>query len=274
MHGVARTVRRSLPAVLLLSAVLSVSVIVGCGDDNNDNSSNNGGGGGGGSTTTSFAGWMANGNETGLMTVTINKAGLAHSRPGSLAPGASVTATGSFLLTGTTTPVALTGTFDDATGVLDLTSGGSSPYTFSGAYDTGPPSNCNGSYTGPNGDGAFATEKGATSSAQVYGGDYHSVLTASAGTFLMAVRGTAIEGVATEDGSDLGQPFTGTLTGLDIEITAPATNGYVLSGEGALDTSANPDHVSGWYAIHPVGGGAAADSGSWSGDFVSAGGTP
>ena len=263
MQGFARTVRRYLPAALFLSAILSFSVFVGCGDDDNNNG---GGGGGGGATTTSFAGWFANGSESGLMTVTINKAGLTHQRPGSLAPAASVSATGSLVLTGTTTGVPLTGTFDDQTGVLDLTSGGTTPYVFSGAYDTGPPSNITGSYSGPNGTGSFASEKGAASSAQVFGGDFQSDVSGTFGTFLMAIRGTEIEGTATEDGNDVGEPFTGTLAGTAITISAPATNGVSMQGHGTLDTSANPDHVSGRYTLFL--NAAPADSGNWSGNLV------
>lgn len=264
MQGLARTVRRYLPAVLFFSAVLSFPVIVGCGDDNNK--SNGGGGGGGGSTTSSFAGWLANGNESGLMTVTISKAGLAPGRPGSLAPNASVGATGSLVLTGTTAAIPLTGTFDDASGVLDLTSGGTTPYVFSGAYDTGPPSTCEGSYTGPNGNGQFETKSGTSSSAQVYGGSYASIVTAGGGTFLMTIRGTTIEGVATEDASTIGQPFTGTLNGTVVTITAPSTGGFTMHGTGNVNMATH--HTNGDYDITEDATNTTVDSGTWDGDLI------
>ncbi|MGH7682305.1 MAG: hypothetical protein ACRENN_10015 [Candidatus Eiseniibacteriota bacterium] len=250
--------------MLFLSAVVSFSTWVGCGDD--DKNSNNGGGGGGGATTSSFAGWLANNSETGLLTVTISKAGLAHPRPGSLAPGASVSATGSLILAGTTTAVPLTGTFDDQSGVLDLSSSGGTPYVFTGAYDPGPPSNCTGSYTGPNGDGQFATETGAASSAQVYGGTYASIVTSSTGTFLMTIRGTAIEGLATEDGSTFGQPFTGALNGTSVTISAPSTGGFTLSGAGNINLTTH--HTNGDYDITEDATHTTVDSGTWDGDLI------
>lgn len=258
MLGFARTVRRYLPAALFLSAVLSFSVFVGCNSNDNKNS---GGGGGGGATTSSFAGWMANGTESGLLTVTISKAGLTRPRPGSLSPAASVTAAGSLMLSGTTTGIPMPGTFDDQTGELHLTGGG---YTLDGIYDTGPPGNLFGGYSGPNGPGTFSCESGATSSAQVYGGSYASDFSGESGTFLMAFRGTAIDGVATADGDSTGLAFTGTLAGTAITIQAPLLNGYTMHGAGNLNTTTH--HVNGRYNIDF--NAVPADSGAWSGDLV------
>ena len=261
MQGFARTVRRYLPAVLLLTTIVSFSVLVGC---NNNYKSSGGGGGGGGATTSSFAGWLANGSESGLLTVTISKAGLTRPRPGSLSPAASVTATGSLVLTGTTTGIAMPGTFDDETGELHLTGGG---YTVDGLYDVGPPSNLSGIYRGPNGAGQFSCESGAASSAQVYGGSYLSDASGDGGTFLMAVRGTAIHGVATADGDSMGLPFAGTLAGTAITIQAPSFNGYTMHGTGTLNTTTH--HVSGRYNIDLDGPTPTpADSGAWVGDLV------
>jgi hypothetical protein len=153
------------------------------------------------------------------------------------------------------------GTFDDQTGDLHLAGGG---YTLDGIYDTGPPGNLFGGYTGPNGPGSFSCESGAASSAQVFGGSYASDFSGESGTFLLALRGTAIDGAATADGDSVGLAFTGTLAGTAITISAPNTNGYTMHGAGTLNPTTH--HISGRYNIDL--NAAPADSGAWSGDLV------
>lgn len=257
MLRVAPSLRRSLPAVVSLSVVISFATWVGCGNDD-DNSNNNGGGGG--ATTSSFTGWFANGNESGRLTVTVNAPNLAR---GLLAPRAAVTASGSLTPTGGA-PVPLTGTFDDTNGDLNLSGGG---YALGGIYDIGPPGNFFGGYTGPNGGGQFSCASGSTSGMQVYGGDYLSDVTAGGGTFLLSLLNGVIEGVATETGDSLGLYFTGTATGTGTTRTIAISGsdaGYDMTGTGTLNTSTN--HISGRYNVEfsatPV------DSGAWSGDLI------
>jgi hypothetical protein len=245
----------------VLAAAVSFTTWVGCGGDDDDSNNN---GGGGGATTSSFAGWFANGNESGQLGVTVSVPNLARRL---MAPGVAaheVGASGTMTLTGGGGVVALTGTFDDETGDLSLTGGG---YTFTGIYDVGPPGGLFGSYTGPNGGGQFSATSGGTSGTQVYGGQYQSDDANSSGTFLMAIRGGLLEGAAVEDGDSLGIYFSGTVTGTGTTraIAFTASDGTEdVTGTGTLDTGTN--HVSGRYLVEfsatPV------DSGSWSGDLV------
>lgn len=261
MLRLAQSLRRPLPAIVFLCLAISFATFVGCGSD--DDKSNNGGGTP--PTTSSFAGWLANGAESGQLGITVSVPNLARKL---LAPGAgraSVAASGTLVLTGTTTGIPLTGTFDDQTGDLVLSGGG---YDIAGIYDIGPPGNFVGTYTGPNGSGQFAAASGGLSSAEIYGGSYQSDVSLDGGTFLIAVRGTEIQGVATETGSSTGMEFTGTVSGTgttrDIAISSPDNGGYTMHGAGTLDTGTH--HVSGRFNVDF--NSLPADSGSWAGDLV------
>jgi hypothetical protein len=254
--------RRILPRTLLLATIVAICVVAGC--SSNDKKNPVSPGAGGGATTSTFTGWFANGNESGRMSITVGVANLSRTRPGSNAAHASVVATGTIVLTGGGT-AALTGTFDDQTGDLNVAGGG---YTISGIYDTGPPGNVFGGYTGPNGGGTFSCVTGGASTASVYGGDYASSFSGDNGTFLFAVRGTTLDGAATSAGDSIGFPFTGTISGTGttrpITITSLILNNYQISASGTLNTSTN--HVVGTFHVAFMSN--PADSGTWSGDLL------
>ena len=263
MPSLAKLVKRPVTMILLAAGILSLGIWAGCGsDDSNDN----GGGGTPTPTTSSFAGWMANGAESGQLGITVSAPNLARNLLGPGARQGSVAATGTLVLTGTTVGIPLTGTFDDVTGDLHLDSG--TGYTFDGIYDTGPPGEFVGIYYGPNGTGQFSAQSGSATSAEVYGGSYLSDVSGDGGSFLMAIRGTAIEGVATEDGDSTGVAFTGTISGTGttrpIVISSPNLNGITMHGNGSLNTTTH--HMSGRFNVDF--NSLPADSGDWSGDLV------
>src|SRR5258705_8661152 len=203
MPGLLASLRRPLPSLLTFAAALTLTIWVGCGKDKKNPMAP------AGSTTSSFAGWFGNGSESGKLSVTLHEGNLARQLH---APGANstvVTATGFLTISGGATDT-LNGTFDDETGYVDLSGGG---YTLSGVYDSGPPSAVFGPYTGPNGGGKFECKLGAVSSADVYFGTYQNDAHTSNGSFIFAIRGSALEGAAIAAGASDAPGFTGTVSG-------------------------------------------------------------
>ncbi|HKW50149.1 MAG TPA: hypothetical protein VJQ53_00285 [Candidatus Eisenbacteria bacterium] len=256
MPGLLASLRRPLPSLLAFAAALSLTIWVGCSKDDKKNPMSPAG-----ATTSSFAGWFGNGSESGMLSMTVHTGNLARQLR---APGANstvFTATGFWTVSGGATDT-LNGTFDDATGYVDVSGGG---YTLAGVYDTGPPSAVFGTYTGPNGNGKFECKIGAASGADVYCGTYHNDAVTSDGSFIFAIRGSELEGAAIESGHSDAPGFTGTVSGSGttrtLAISSLVTNGYKLTANGTLDTSTQ--EVSGRYHIQY--NSAPYDSGSWSG---------
>lgn len=196
-----------------------------------------------------------------MLSVTVHTGNLAGRLQAAGEASAAVTASGFLTISGGATDT-LNGNFDGDTGYLDLTGGG---YSFSGVYDSGPPSKVFGPYTGPNGDGQFDCIVGGASSADIYCGTYQNQAHSSDGTFIFGVRGTSIEGAAIENGASEAPGFTGTVSGTGairtLSITSLTTNGYKLTATGQLDTGAHT--VGGTYKIDY--NSAPYDSGGWSG---------
>jgi hypothetical protein len=257
MPGLLAPLRRPIPSLLTLAAVLGLTFWVGCGDDNKNPVNP------GGATSSSFAGWLGNGSESGMLTLTVSMGNLAGRLHAPGAASVTVTATGYLTLSGGATDT-LNGTFDDETGYVDIVGGG---YTLDGIYDPGPPSVMFGSYTGPNGSGDFACQVGGMSSADIYCGTFENEALTSNGTFIVAVRGNELEGAAIESGSSNPTGFTGTVSGTgtvrDLAISSTITNGYRLIASGQVDTGTHV--VSGTYTIEYLG--APNDAGTWSGEL-------
>jgi hypothetical protein len=250
--------RLRLPASSILPAATAVVLTVlaaGCGSDNNPTKP-------AAATTSAFTGWFGNGSESGMLSVTIHRANLAGRLQANRAAAVAATAGGFLYHSGGTTDT-LSGTYDDVNGYVDLTGGG---YTLSGLYDSDPPSEVFGTYTGPNGNGQFLSKTGATSSADVYCGTYQNDAHTSHGTFTFAIRGTTVEGVAIESGSSSAPGFTGTMSGTGttrtIDIATTITNGYKTTAAGTLNTGTHL--VGGLY--HITFNAAPYDSGDWSGE--------
>ena len=258
MPGLLAQLRRPLPSLLTFAAALSLTLMLGCGDD-----SKNPVNPGGGATSSSFTGWLGNGTESGLLSVTVSRGYLA----GQLrAPGAAtviVNATGLLRISGGSTDT-LNGTFEDDPGYIDLTG---TNYTLTGVYDSGPPSVLSGTYTGPNGDGQFECEVGGASSADVYCGTYQNQAHTTNGSLIFAIRGSQLKGAAIEEGSGDATGFTGTSTGTGatrtLNVSSTITNGYKLTATGELDTGTQS--VSGTYKIDY--NSAPNDSGTWAGQL-------
>lgn len=259
------SLRRPLPSLLILMAAISFTIWVGCGSDDTKNPMNPGGG----ATSSSFTGWMGNGTESGKLSLTVQMGNLA----GRLrAPGAVshvVTATGFFTPSGGATDT-LSGTFDDESGYVDVAG---DSYTLTGVYDSGPPSVLFGTYTGPNGSGKFTCSVGGATSADIYSGTFQNEAQTSNGTFVIAVRGSALEGAAIEDGGSSPIGFTGTVTGAGtvktLAISSLITNNFKLTASGTVDTGTHL--TSGTYHIDDYtvpSSPAPADSGTWSGELV------
>jgi hypothetical protein len=257
MRRLLAPLRRPLPSLLTFAAVLGMSFWVGCGNDDKNPMNP------GGATSSSFAGWLGNGNESGMLTLTVSMANLAGRLPAPGAASVTVTATGFLTHSGGTTDT-LNGIFDDETGYVDVAGGG---YTLAGVYDPGPPSVMFGTYTGPNGSGDFACRVGGVSSADIYCGTFENEAQLVDGTFIVAVRGTELEGAAIESGSSNPTGFTGTVSGTGtirtFAFSSTITGGYKLIGSGQVNTSTHL--VGGTYKIEY--NTAPYDSGTWSGEL-------
>jgi hypothetical protein len=262
MPGLLASLRRPLPSLLIFAAAISFTTWVGCGsDDNNPMNA-------GGPSTSSFTGWMGNGTESGKLSLTVHTGNLASRLH---APGVAphvVTASGFFTPVGGATDT-LSGTFDDESGYVDVQG---NDYTLSGVYDSGPPSVLIGTYTGPNGNGQFSCSVGGGTSADIYCGTFVNEATTSNGTFVVAIRGTMLEGAAIENGGTGPTGFTGTVVGpgpvQTLNISSTITNNFKLTATGTLDTRTHV--MSGTYHIDNYtipNSPAPFDSGSWTGEL-------
>lgn len=179
-----------------------------CSDDSSDN-----GGGGGGGTTSDFVGVVTSddGLENGSLSVTVATANPSSPSLTGVAL-ASVNATGTLSLVGGA-PVSLTGTYDDATGALDVSGGG---YSFTGGFDG--TNRLEGTYTGPTTTGVFITALGASGTAfcGTFDGD-------DQGLWSFVVDGGTLLGQAVSTLGNGGIPLDGIVTGNAVTIYFPGT---------------------------------------------------
>ena len=180
----------------------------------------NGGGGGGGSTTT-FLGIVSSddASESGSVSVTVSTANPSAPAPTGVAI-VSVAASGSFKIVGGAT-IALTGTYDDVTGALDVTGGG---YTFTGTYDGN--NRLEGTYTGPSTQGTFVTAQSDANTAAycgTYAGD-------DQGVWDFVIDGNTLLGQAVSSATGGGLPLDGSISGNNITILFPGTQTVLATG--------------------------------------------
>ena len=113
---------------------------------------------------------------------------------------------------------------------------------------------------------------GGMSSADIYCGTFENEAQLSNGIFIVAVRGTELEGAAIESGSSNPTVFTGTVSGTGtirtLAISITITNGYKLTASGAVDTGTH--QIGGTYRIDDYSvpsNPAPFDSGGWIGEL-------
>src|SRR5512140_812404 len=155
------SVRTSLGLLAVTAALLAA---FGCGSDNKNPVNP----GGGTTPTTTFTGLLANGTQSGKLSITVNSTSLARGLHG--APAAAVTATGTLKIVGGST-VSLTGSYDSELDTLHLAGGG---YLIRGTYytPTDQPPSMNGEWTGPGGAGFWGCVLGSGSAVKVFCGTF------------------------------------------------------------------------------------------------------
>jgi hypothetical protein len=253
-------VHRNLLRWLLVPAALSVFVLAGCSDDDDDDDNNPP------ATQTSMSGSLAGGTaENGTLAVTIQSGTLAGQLRQRTAASSLIRPAGTVVVgaTGTINPegvganVTLSGSYNTDTDSLFLSGSG---YTLRGRRtNTGAGQSIEGTYTGPNGDGAFFVLAGAGVPLQAYCGTYTSGAQADSGFFHVVVRGESLTGFTLSglDPTDiirLNGTVTGTGTARDIEILDPTDPGGAPLAEGTWDTST--DTMTGTYGF-------GGDTGNW-----------
>jgi hypothetical protein len=205
----------STPRAIL--AGLAILLVSACGSDGGGSN----GGGGGGATTTEFVGILSSddGLESGSLAVTVSTATPAPPAPTSVAL-AIVTASGTLTLVGGT-PVALTGSYDDATGALTITGGG---YSFTGVYDGS--NRLEGTYTGPTTAGTFVSAQ-SDGTTEAFCGSYAGD---DQGLWNFVIDGNDILGEAVSVNSGTSAPLDGSINGNAISILFPGTQQVLATG--------------------------------------------
>jgi hypothetical protein len=172
-------------------------------------------GGGGGAASTTFIGIAVGGtakDESGSLVFVVDGTALAPPAALTTSSAAPFTVSGSVTLV---SPAAgsqsLTGTYDPATDVLDVSGGG---YGFTGGYDGA--SRLEGTYTGPNGPGSFVAALEAVS-AQAYCGTFAGD---DDGIWNFVVNGTVLSGTALSSSGQV-VALDGTVTANDVTIVNP-----------------------------------------------------
>ena len=127
--------------------------------------------------------------------------GMAAPRAEAVTAGAVIAVTGTITVPSTGATIALTGSYDPASGALTVSGGG---YTLTGTHAAGV---IQGSATGPAGSVTFVVVKGDASAVDRYCGTYRDP-EGSSGTFNLVVKGGVAFGVASG-----GVTFSGTVTG-------------------------------------------------------------
>ncbi len=254
---------RSRPALFALAClgVISLVVLVGCGDD--DNPANPGGGT---PASTNMYGTFAGGTIGGKLTISIAATALAPPRPSTGIRTHLVTATGSMDLDGGGV-IQLGGTYNDETDTLKISGGG---YTFIGTYDaTGTVPGILGGFTGPD-QGFFGCVTGTASSVKVFCGTFVNAGVTVDGRWNILIVGDELAGLAVVTGSSGVVGLEGTITGTgnprQITIELVSSDDIVadsqLSADGTWDTTTN--EVSGTWTLYdstPT----QIDNGTWTG---------
>lgn len=148
--------------------------------------------------------------------------------------------------TGTLTPsgqagIGLSGTFNTSTRAVSVSGGG---HSLAGTIASGE---LKGTYTGPAGQGTFATYKGTSSEVQQFCGSYTG---ASSGTWNLTRHGNSLIGAYADDGGGSGA-LQGSISGTSISVTF---TGGTASGTLTSATAMNGSWTAG------------ADSGTWTGN--------
>ncbi len=186
--------------------------------------------------TATYVGTIANGTESGSISMNVNL-----SKGAGINGGVTGTLT---IVSPAETTLALNGTFTSNT--LAVTGG---EYTFGGTLAGGAIA---GGYTGPNGPGQFSAQPSTNNSVKVYAGTYtSSTISGSAGTFNIVINGTVITGFSVETSTGNSTQLTGTLTGTAINIL----NGLAVGTLEGTSVSGTYDNGTG-------------DQGTWSGELV------
>ena len=197
-------------------------------------------------TGTKFRGTLTGKGESGVIDATL-PAGIKTASLDPLtdpAPANQVVAT---INLGNGKTISLTGTYDPATKKITISGNG---YTLTGTLDG---STLSGTYTGPNGGGAFALQAEVSGAVNVYCGTYESQPAGKdSGTWnLVQGADNRMSGSYTSSKGESGL-LTGTLSGTAVSLTASST--AVATG------TVSGDSMSGTY-----GPSAAVVSGTWTG---------
>ena len=206
--------------------------------------------------STIFVGVLNNGSESGALMVTIKTASLAPPIPATSAAFSAtgtVNAAGTLQLVGAGVPIGLTGTYASPGGPLATSGGG---YSLTGTYGAGVIS---GTYTGPQGSGAFIMEPYINGAATACGTFASQVATPS-GNFDLAISGSGAVGLAW----DVDQPLllAGSISGDSLHLTGNASIGGTMYSVAASGTVSGTS-VRGTYSVSS--GGSVTDHGSWIG---------
>jgi|KBSSwiStaDraftv2_1062776.scaffolds.fasta_scaffold49920_1 hypothetical protein len=252
--------RRHLLGWLLVPAALGLFVLAGCSDDDDDDNNTPP------ATSTSMSGSLGGPvNENGTLAITIQSGTLAGAlryqaaSTGLVRPAGAVVvaAAGTIDLEGLGGQTAVSGTYNTDSDSLFLSGGG---YTLVGMRtNTGAGQVIEGTYTGPNGNGAFFVLAGAGVPLQAYCGTYRSGADADSGYFDLTVRGSSLAGFSVSylDPGNIVRLY-GTATGSgnarDLEIQDPNDPGGAPLATGTWDTTT--DTMSGTYGF-------GGDTGTW-----------
>ena len=255
--------RRHMVRWMLVPAALTVFVLAGCSDDDDDDDD------GPTPTSTSLAGGFAGGTagvatETGTLAITIQSGTLAARFPSATAtslvrPASAVVvaAAGTMDPEGIGSTISVSGSYNTDNDSLVLNGGG---YALRGRRtNTGAGQSIEGTYSGPNGTGAFYLLDAAGAPLQSYCGSYGSGAQTDSGFVALTVRGSSLTGLSVSelDFSDIirwNGTITGTGTARDIEIEDPLNPGGAPLAEGTWDTSL--DTMNGTYGF-------GGDTGTW-----------
>ncbi|TAK58353.1 MAG: hypothetical protein EPO24_08520 [Bacteroidetes bacterium] len=161
-------------------------------------------------TTTSYTGAIAGESESGSISFTINGSTKVAAREYA-SPLAILTVTGTIKLADGTT-ITLNGTFNTETDSIYVSGGG---YSFAGELSNG---SISGTYTGPNGTGAFSVQAGAQATVKVYCGTYVSYDNSSSGILNLSLKDTTMTGLAISLDSGDKTFLYGTISGTAITI--------------------------------------------------------
>jgi len=214
---------RVIPTLAVLAGTL---ILAGACSDSGDGGNNPGGG-----STTQFLGIMStdDGLESGEISITLQTASPDVEAPTAVTAYASVTASGTHKLAGTS--VSMTGTYDDQTQSVTLTGGG---YTVAGFFDG--VDRLEGGFSGPGNSGIFVTTRKGNATVAYCGtftGD-------DDGTFSFVINNqNEVLGTAYTTSGSAPIPLDGVKSGSNITIYAPGSTSIVLASGAISGNSAS-----------------------------------